>query len=333
MRPSESTRPADDNRMTPAGERRRLYLYLLPLVLFPILLFVLSFFILPTRWFEDRSGNTYLANLGYAAKLHGKHCDVLISGDSSAMVGVDPAIIEARTGLTACNIAEFEGMTMIDRTGIVDLFLRNNPRPKYIVFLYVPESLTVPKEWVGVSTFEAISFNIEHMWSLKMAMSLLAHPNEIFGWTELGLRMAAQRVHSAPFPASVLHMRERDGGLLRSEYTVAKRCSPAVHKVAPDLAWVASIRSEYGVDGTKVLVDATPTAPCDLGLAFYHEHLDGLIDNSPYSTIPLEDFQDSGRLHANDAGIKLISAMIAEQIARGMKDGEPQKISAMRGGR
>ena len=92
-------------------------------------------------------------------------------------------------------------------------------------------------------------------------------------------------------------------------------------KRPPDPIWIDQLRSRYAVDGTTVLVDATPTADCDPNLAFFQSHLNGVIDNAPYRPIPISSFIDNGRLHANQSGVRLISEMIATQIAAGQKPG------------
>ena len=91
-----------------------------------------------------RAGNTYVANLGYGATLYGVDCQVVVSGDSSAMVGVDPGLIRRRTGLNTCNIGEFEGMTILNGTMVVDRYLAQNAKPRFLVFRYTPEDL-IPK--------------------------------------------------------------------------------------------------------------------------------------------------------------------------------------------
>ena len=190
--PGESAIFTSAHMAEPPASRRRFYLYLLPILLFPVLLIATAFFVVPTDWFQQRADSTYLVNFGYATRLSGQDCPVLIYGDSTAMVGVDPRVITARTGLHACNIAEFEGMTLVTHTLLVDEFLAHNPRPRFLVFLYTPEDLSLPYDWSKVSTFEATSFLLRHERNLHTARVLAEHPGPTFGWAEQGLRMAAQ---------------------------------------------------------------------------------------------------------------------------------------------
>ena len=70
-----------------------LYFYLVPFFLCPILLISAAIAIVPTTWFADRSHVQYLVTMGYGAKLRNTTCDVVIYGDSSAMIGIRPEII------------------------------------------------------------------------------------------------------------------------------------------------------------------------------------------------------------------------------------------------
>lgn len=297
-----------------APTRRRAWFYVLPMVLAPLLLFILAFRIIPSDWFVARSNSQYLANFGYGATLHNANCQVLLYGDSSAMVGLDPAAIQARTGLSACNIAEFEGMTQVSNALLVDRFLEHNPRPRFIVFMYTPEDLRNPRNWDGVSTFEATSFMVRHERNLHTAWLLATHPGNTFAWAEQGLRMTAQRVRSKPFAPSVYRLRDDTRGQLVMNFPSPADCDSVHRDLPPDPAWIGALRSKYAVAGTTVLIDATPTAPCDVSLPFYQQHLRGVVDNSPYIPIALDSYTDDGRLHANARGSQRLSAMVSDQI-------------------
>jgi hypothetical protein len=292
-------------------------LYLLPIVALPLLMLVVAFLIVPTQWFALRTVSPYLLNLAYGAKLVDRDCQVLIYGDSSAMVGLNPTLIQQKTGLTTCNIAEYEGITLVSHSLLVDMFLQHNPRPRFIVFFYSPEDLTVPNDWagVGVATFEAISFRMEYARNLETVLLLAAHPGVTFSWAEQGMRQALLRIHAKPVSLELAHLREPSNGQLPLTGLNITGCDASLHDRPPDLAWIGGLRSRYGVGGTRVLVDAAPTADCDASLGFFQQHLDGVVDNTPYQPIPVSSFVDNGRMHVNREGSQLISIMVANQIA------------------
>jgi hypothetical protein len=307
-----STAPAA-SPLQPA-DKRLYFLYLLPILAFPVLLLLSAFFIIPSDWFVQRSGSTYLANFAYGETLRNRTCQILIYGDSTAMIDLSPAILTARTGLTACNIAEFEGMTLVTGTLLLDRFLARNPRPQYIVFLYAPENLSTGSNWIQVSTFEATSWIVRNDLNPHTAAILAIHPVSTFSWAEQGLRMALQRLRAKPFPPEVAQMRARANGQFQIPGGPVTGCDAVRHDVPPDAAWLQALRRKYAVEGTQVILDATPTAPCDASLAFFQQHLKGQVDDDPYMPTALSSFLNEGRLHANAVGAARISEMVANQI-------------------
>ena len=318
----------------PPPQRRHLYLYLLPMVLFPILLIFAAFLIVPTRWFTLHSGNAYMMNIGYADTLSNSDCKILIYGDSTAMTSVDPLLIQQRTGLKACNIAEFEGMTSVNQTMILDKYLQRNPRPQFMVFMYTPEDLGVPQHWNKVSSFEAVTYRIQHGLDLRTLLLLAQHPADSLGWAEQGMRMTMFRFHTRPMGADKLNLREPFNGQLRLDGETLTVCPTEKHSEGLDPAWVAALRSKYGVDGTRVIVDATPSPPCDVDLAENEKALPGIVDDTPYPVYPISDFLRNTRLHMNESGSRKVSMMIANQIysqmhpASAANAGEPAGMSA-----
>jgi hypothetical protein len=293
-----------------------MYLYLLPIVLVPLLLLAFAFFVIPTRSFELRSGNTYLANLGYGATLFHHDCQVLIYGDSSALVGLNPEVIRQQTGLTTCNIAEFEGVTLVSHMLLVDRFLQNNPPPRFLVFFYTPEDLSIPDDWesFNVGTFEAVTLQMQRNRSLGSSFLLAQHPSIAFAWAEQGLRMMLMQAHSAPVsPAAAMTRANTNGQLPMATDAIAK-CDGNLRNRLPDPGWIGSLRQHYGTNATRVIVDATPTVDCDASLPFFQQHLNGLIDNGPYQPISISNYSADGRLHANQRGSQLLSTLVATQI-------------------
>jgi hypothetical protein len=72
--------------------------------------------------------------------------------------------------------------------------------------------------------------------------------------------------------------------------------------------------------------------PCDEGLPFYRAHLGGLTDNT-VDTLPIGDYNSSGRLHTNDLGTAALSERIADQIAAAISSGALAPVANQRGGK
>ena len=304
------------------GQPPRLYArYLLPLILVPLLLPLAALSIVPTAWFAQHSGISYLVTVAYGATLQDANCQVVIYGDSTAMLGIDPGRIRQLTGLTTCNIAEFMGITMLDGTRLVDQYLARNRRPRYLIFNYAPEDLNPDQQYgnANIHLFEAITYTLRQRG--RAAKLLLRHPGEFLDWSCRGLRIAAERVvtkpfeseATEPFPPEIQYLRNTSGGrILPEDGRALSSCSYLSNASVPDKNWIESLRSIYGRDGTTVLIDVTPIPACDPNLAFFRGTLAGVIDNG-VETLPVSDFLWGGR-HTTEAGSVALSQRIASQI-------------------
>jgi hypothetical protein len=287
--------------------------YLLPLILAPLLFPVAAVLIVPSAWFAQHSGDSYLATIAYGATLSDANCQVLIYGDSTAMLGIDPERVRQLTGLSTCNIAEYMGITMLDGTRLVDQYLARNRRPRYLIFNYAPEDLNPDQQHgnTNLHLFEAITYTLRQRG--RWVNLLLRHPGEFFDWSCRGLRVAAESVVTKPLSPEIQYLRNRTGGWIAPDDAHAlSSCSYLSYASAPDRSWIEFLRSRYGRDGTTVLVDATPIPACDPNLAFFRGKLAGVVDNR-VETFPVSDFLEGGR-HTTRAGSVLLSERIASQI-------------------
>ena len=106
-------------------------------------------------------------------------CDVVIDGDSTANVGIDPRLITQQTGLTACNIATNRPNTDDLGTLPLDHFLANNPKPKLIVFQFGPEEFYRAKSpWEHVGPYTPLLL-LSRNFPQRDALRIMAqHPAE-----------------------------------------------------------------------------------------------------------------------------------------------------------
>jgi hypothetical protein len=233
------------------------------------------------------------------------------------MVGVDPAEIEHRTGLSTCNVAEYAGIQLLTGTQILDDFLRSNPRPKYLIFLEAPENYSNSHDWKFVGTLEGVIFRLRTP-PLSAILKLLAtHPLEMIENAEVGFLSGVRSLAKKQQMASAdVHSRELHQGQFPDKGKARTDCSGKPPLLKPDFAWMKSLRQVYGQGGTRVLLDVTPMPPCDVSWSFYKDAFpDGTLD-MPLSEMPLSVYSNSGRLHTIPRGAEMISARIADQLIK-----------------
>lgn len=301
-------------RHEPAASQRRLRWYVAALLITPFVVVALSLVWMSTDFYARHSDNSYFHQLGYGETQHGVRCDVLISGDSTAMVGVDPAEIQRRTGLSTCNIAEYAGIQLLTGTQILDDFLRNNPRPKYLIFLEAPENYSNSHDWKFVGTLEGVVFRLRTPPASATFRLIATHPLEIIENAEVGLLSGVRSLLKKSPSSADVHSRESHGGQFPDKGKIRTDCGGKPPLMKPDLTWMKSLRQTYGQEGTRVLLDVTPMPPCDPSWDFYRSAFSSGALDMPLSTMPLEVYSNSGRLHTMPRGAEMISARLADQI-------------------
>ena len=313
---SEKMQENDGASSVPVAPRSRsgLYWYITPLVLCPILMLVAAIYIVPGNWLAEHSGNAFLVTLGYGAQLRNMDCQIVIYGDSTAMVGLSPALIRQRTGLSTCNIAETEGMTMLNDTMVLDQYLQHNARPRFIVFMYSPEGMDPQSQRKSpeVTTFEAVTYRFRQPDKLKAFLTLMRYPEDVFTWAEHGMRMSLNGIFMQPLPPETRLLRAKTLGQTSFQGAPLQSCFYWSRATPPDRAWVQSLRARYGRGGTTVLVDSMLLPECDGDLGYFRGKLAGVIDNR-IDVLPVEDYYSGGR-HVNPAGTIPLSNMVADQI-------------------
>jgi hypothetical protein len=300
-------------RHEPVASSTRLRLYVAVLCVFPFALIAFTLWWVTTDTYLRHIPFPYLSNTGYGSKLHNANCDVVIDGDSTALVGILPRIIHERTGLKTCNIAEVAGIKLVSGNIVLDDYLAHNRPPRVLVFLFAPENLTPPQQWISVGEFEGWFYRVRFHRDRVFWHNMLHNPDDAFANVELAFRNGLQWLPKHP-RASELTTREQNDGFVTEPGPPLTRCAGDTIIRPPDPTWLNFLRSHYGVNGTRVLIDVTPMPACDEGLAFYRAHLHGLTDNS-VDTLPLNNYNASGRLHTTEAGTAALSNRIADQIA------------------
>lgn len=319
-------------RHEPLATRWRLKLYVAVLAVFPFALIAFALWWMTSAVYLRHMPYAYLVDTGYGSTLQGADCDVVIDGDSTALVGVLPKVIQQRTGLKTCNIAEVAGIKLVNGMMVLDDYIAHNKRPRYLIFLFAPENLTPPQEWTSVANYEGWFYRMRFHRDAGFWRMALHQPNVLATVVELGFRNGVQWLLKRPLPPELAHERELTGGRVSEPGAPLTSCAGDTIVRAPDKSWLSHLRSTYGVQGTRVMIDVMPMPPCDVGLEFYRAHLAGVVDNT-VDTLPVGDYNSSGRLHVTDAGAAELSSRVAGQVAQALNQKSSAQAQTERGGR
>ena len=111
--------------------------------------------------------------------MHDRQCDVLVFGDSTAMTGIDPAQVQAATGLRTCNIAVTNAVLAVVGNLPLDHFLAHNARPRLLLLQFSPEDLEPESHvWTRSIYAEGLLELLRHGSDAEIRQILLEHPRE-----------------------------------------------------------------------------------------------------------------------------------------------------------
>jgi hypothetical protein len=311
---------SDDDELKPyqfhyIGSTRRVGLYTAALLLTPFLFIAATLYWMSTATYISHAQYPSMHGIGYGLRLVHADCDVVIDGDSTALVGIIPSILQQSTGLKTCNLAETAGVKAVDGNLVLDTYLQHNRPPRYILFQFAPENLTNPRGWDTISLFEGVLLRMQSHPGRQWLRYAVSNPDDFLTSVELAFRTGAHWIFSRPLPPSQTTLREQNSGWFPDEGAPMADCPNSVILREPDHAWLASLREKYSANGTHVLIDVAPEPACAPDRSFYAPRLSNGVTDNTLTSLPLQDFSDSGRLHTTREGAVATSAAIAQQLA------------------
>jgi hypothetical protein len=296
-----------------AQRARRSYVYYcLAIALVPVISVTSSFLIARSSWYIRHQRNSYLAISDYPFVLKNSNCEVIIYGDSSALTGVSPPVIEAATSLRTCNIAQPNTALAIVGTFALDSYLKNNPRPRFLIFQFTAPDFA-PTDSNGRLYEEGALQLTRHRLDLQTFQLFIRHPMQTLEFSEFMLRTALiERDWTAGTYERAWAQIRTTHGLFTAPGPPLRACVGDLAVRPPDPAWIRQLRSKYSQEGTRVLVYVAPFPECDSSYDYYSEKLASLSDNRP-KRFSIRMFNEKN--HFTREGADLNSKGIGEDIA------------------
>ncbi len=253
--------------------------------------------------------------------MHDRDCDVLVFGDSTAMTGIDPEVVESQTGFRTCNIAVTNAVLAVTGNLTLDHFLARNVRPRVLLVQLSPDGFQPENQsWRQTVYAEGMLELLRHGQPGQARRLLLSHPQESISFAGYAAGFAAwYAIKDVWFHAT--HLRpEEDTVIVRNGFFTPPspaRTSCAPTSQAPPVqntfsrTLVADLRASYSDRAGVVLVNVAPIPACDPNLAAYASQLNGVTSNS-LLPLPIGLFND-GR-HYTAHGSEIVSTLIAREL-------------------
>jgi hypothetical protein len=139
-------------------------------------LYLLPWFLIRTPHMEDWAGSIYGAVMDYGYDTAGLNADVLLVGDSSLIMGVDPGMVSRALGLKVISLPNTIGSLRTNGEIVLNRYLKANRPPRLIVMYLNPWNLDYSHSDDGLSFYEGEEMMLRHGTAAEVFQFFLKHP-------------------------------------------------------------------------------------------------------------------------------------------------------------
>ena len=306
--------------MTPPEIARR---YCLLLLILPLLAIPLGIRLGCSDFFLKHGASVWVQSNDAVFAMRDRDCDVLIFGDSTAMTGIDPDVIERNTGFRTCNIAVTNAVLAVTRNLTLDQFLARNDEPRVLLIQLSPDGFQ-PESTVWNSTVypEGLLELLRHGDPVEARHVLLKNPQQAiaFAGYAAGFTLYSTMKH-AWFRLTNERLQEDEvrihNGFFTPPSPPSKSCEPGATFSNPRMgarfpkSVVDEYQNQYAERSGVVLVNVAPIPSCDQNLAAFTSQLNGVTSNS-LLPLPVGLFNDPR--HYTAVGSAVVSRLVADEL-------------------
>jgi len=301
--------------------RQRFGLYLSITLLVPLAAFLSIFAFARTDFFIHTSRRQFWHAMEYQFAARPQPCDILIFGDSTGLMGLDPRVLQQRTGLSACNIAiPYLALTTTGNLTL-DHFLATHRAPRFLVIEVHPSHLRPPTLDDESGIIDGFLLADRKLPPLTAANFFLHHPRDTFYF---GAQLWKELISFTPATTPDLSQStwRRDTAALADQdgyYTAdfpGGRTDCYYQFPTPTFSqiWLHSY-DEYATHGTQVVFWPAPVRHCDLHLNAYFAGAQSLGIHPP---LLLDDSAFSDAQHLSPLGARENSDALASELLEKM---------------
>ncbi len=326
-----STRPTGREAATKSVASQQLQIrtttaarYCLLLILLPLLGIPASIALGRSDFFMRHGASVWVRSDDAVFDMHDRRCDVVVFGDSTAMTGINPDVIQQQTGLHTCNIAVTNAVMAVTGNITLDQFLAHNGRPRVILVQLSPDDFQQGNHtWHNTIYAEGMLELLRHGAPGEARRVLLSHPQEAIAFAGYAAGFSAYYGLKQLWFHLTGVRAEEDSIVVRNGFFTPPSPPRTFCDAAAPLAdptggafsrnLVQEFRQQYATHAEHVLVNVAPIPSCDGNLQTYATQLNG-VTNNPLLPLPIGLFND--QRHYTERGSTLVSRLVADQLAR-----------------
>jgi hypothetical protein len=306
--------------MTPPQAARRycLLMFVLPLLAIPACIRLGC-----SDFFLHHGASVWVQSNDAVFNMRDRNCDVLIFGDSTAMTGIDPDVIERNTGFKTCNIAVTNSVLAVTHNLTLNRYLANNAKPRVLLVQLSPDGFQPESNaWNQTVYPEGMLELLRHGSPAESRHVLLTHPQEAIAFAGYAAGFSLYSVFKDIWFHATNMRPEEDtvtihNGFFTPPSPASTSCEPGATFSNPRAGGgyprtvVGEYENDYADRSGIVLVNVAPIPSCDKNLADFSTELNGVTSNS-LLPLPVTLFNDPR--HYTAVGSAVVSRLVAQEL-------------------
>jgi hypothetical protein len=310
--------PAPPLTFREQSRRYCIFLLLLPLMAIPACIWLGG-----SDYFLRHGASVWVQSNDAIFEMRNRDCDVLIFGDSTAMTGINPDLVERNTGFKTCNISVTNSVLAVTHNLTLNRYLQQNARPRVLLIQLSPDGFQPESNsWRQTVYAEGLVELLRHGSPSEVRRVLWTHPQESIAFAGYTAGFSAYSVlKDLWFHATHLRPDEDTitihNGFFTPPAPPSTTCEPGATFSNPQAggnfprSLVDEFRGEYSNRTGIVLVNVAPIPSCDANLAAFSSELKGVTSNA-LTPLPVGLFNDPR--HYTAVGSAIVSRLVAQEL-------------------
>ena len=316
----ETSHPPQPGGLAPT--RSRYLRFFFWLLLIPAVLYLTAIPLVRTAGYYRWAPSHYGPILDFAFNTQHQNADVVLFGDSSAFLGIDPRLVNRELNLKTLVLPNTVGSLPVLGATALDFYLAHNPRPRLIVLYFTAWDLDYAHS-SEKHLYEGEELLLRHGTPAQIAAFTRQHPLEIaaFPWesySSLGPGVLKSLLHG------VNREQQAAQALGHADDTedyppLAPDCTIPASDVAQQRTDTArALAAKYTSQGYTVAIYLAPIPACTNAPAFAGRTYNGLA-LAPPAILPAPDFLADGLYaHMEPASVPAASHLFAATLKSAM---------------
>jgi len=299
-------------------EGREMLPYLLTAAAVMALLYVMPFFLNRTAFYDRVNPSFYARPLNYAFDTAGQNADVVIFGDSTALLGVDPSQMSSALGVKVLNLVNTQPTLVVNDDMTLRHYLKENRPPKLLVFYFAPWDFDYGhNDFNSRPTYEGEELLLRRGTGEEMRAFARRHPQEVilfplkFYETEwqLMLHRRPRANQEAQLIATRGHVDNIESTMLRAPCWFPRFLIDNVR-----FSWVHDLGERYRSPETQVLFYVAPVPACENVSQVLERPYDQLPARPPKPLPPEFFISDVRFIHPRPPAVSQITRDLVDAV-------------------